>query len=602
MSTLLARRISVLALAAGVGTAGACRREPPPRSDAPTLIRLEPLAGRAELLGDGFLTKRRAIPASVPSILSWPVRVPAGGRLETHLSFTRSIRDEPPGLACDVRVGVGEAGASEPVPVVERHVAPRGPWEPYIVDLDPWRDQDVQLSLSVDCSSGEGKRTWSDAVRWSVPVISGRRPEGVLNVLLLTVDTLRSDHLGAYGYARPTSPNIDRLARRGLLFRQAETPQSATWPALTSLHTSLYPSAHGVVWNGHDMPPGMVTLAGLLHSRNYSTSAFLSNMKRARHPGFARVSGARAGDQAGDDLDATRTAIEQLRLEKDRPFFLWLHLIGPHAGYTPPPPWDTAFVPPGPSTVRGELDELVRIRQDGRPLAEADVAHVVGRYDGEVGRVDELLGQVLDTLCALDLETSTLVVFSADHGEDLYEHNQYFFHSPSMYDSSLDVPLILSLPGILPEGVETDQPASLVDLAPTILSLVGLPAPTSFQGRDLLPGGALASAPGPRPLFSETNGRIYGVRVDGWRLIFNPEDYTPGAPGGAYPIAPVELYDLAADPREQRNVAADHPDRVEALTAQITSWRNRDLREDLPSQEIAPETLEELQALGYVFE
>jgi arylsulfatase A-like enzyme len=601
MSRLLAPAFAVLALAT-LAAGGACRREPASPTDGPPLIRLEPLAGEAELLGDGYLTKRRAIRAPVPSTLSWPIRVPAGGRLETHLSFARPLRAAAARLACRVRVGVGEPGASEPATVVDRRMEPHGPWEAYLADLDPWRDQEVQLSLSVDCSSGEGKRTWSDGVRWSVPVISRPRRSGVVNVLLLTVDTLRADHLSAYGYPRRTSPNIDGLARRGLLFRQAETPQSATWPALTSLHTSLYPSAHGVVWNGHDMPGAAVTLAGLLHARHYSTSAFLSNMKRARHPGFARLTGARAGTQAGDDLEATEAAIDQLRMEQDRPFFLWLHLIGPHAGYNAPAPWATAFVPPGASEVRGELDELVRIRQAGRSLTERDVAHVVGLYDGEVGWVDELVGRVLDALRELDLQGSTLVVFSADHGEDLYEHNQYFFHSPSMYRSSLEVPLIMALPGVLPEGGETDQPASLVDLAPTILSLTGLPVPSSFQGHDLLPGGALPAATDARPLFSETNGRIYGVRADGWRFVFNPEDYTPGAPGGAYPIERVELYDLSRDPREQRNVAAEHPKRVEALTAEITAWRDRDLRPDVPSQEIDPETLEELRALGYVFE
>jgi arylsulfatase A-like enzyme len=590
----------VVALAVAAGPSGACRREPPstPRS----LIRLEPFTGEAELLGDGYLTKRRAIRAPVPSTLSWPVRVPAGGRVETHLSVTRAVRDELAELGCRGRIEVRPPGASESVVVVEHRVEPHGPWEPYLASLDRWQGQEVQLSLSVACPSGEGKRTWADAVRWSVPLISGHRRAGVVNVLLVSIDTLRADHLSAYGYPRHTSPNVERLARRGLLFRQAETPQSATWPALTSLHTSLYPSAHGVVWNGHDMPPGVVTLAELLHARDYNTSAFLANMKRARHPGFARVSGARAGSQAGDDLEATEAAIEQLRREKDRPFFLWLHLIGPHAGYAPPAPWDTAFTPPGGSTVRGELEELVRIRLEGQPLKEGDVAHVVGLYDGEIGRVDELVGRLLDALHALGLEESTLVVFTADHGEDLYEHNRYFFHSPSMYSSSLRVPLILALPGVLPEGAGTDEPASLVDLAPTILGLVGLPAPASFQGRDLLPGRALPASPGPRPLFSETNGRIFGVRTNGWRLVFNPEDYTPGAPGGAYPIEPIELYHLAEDPREQRNVAADHPDRVEALTAAIAAWRDRDLHKELPLQKIDPETLEELRALGYVFE
>ncbi len=599
MSRLLFVALTVAATLAGVW---ACRRESPIPPDGPPLVRLEPFTGEAELLGDGAFTKRRAIRAHVPSTLSWRVRVPARGRLETHLSFARHVIDEMAGLACHVRVRVGAEDASEPTVVVERGVEPHGPWETYLADLDTWRGQEVQLSLSVECPSGEGKRTWSDAIRWAVPVVWRPRPPGVVNVLLLTVDTLRSDHIHAYGYPRETSPSIDRLASRGLLFRHAETPQSATWPALASLHTSLYPSAHGVVWNGHDLPEGAVTLAGLLHARHYSTSAFLTNMKQARHPGFARLTAARAGEQTRDDEEATEAAIEQLRLEKDRPFFLWLHLVSPHASYAPPPPWDTAFTSPDASAVRGHLPELTRIREEERPLTEADVAHVVGLYDGEIGSVDTLVGRILGELRALGLEETTLVVFASDHGEDLYEHNRYFFHSPSMYGSSLRIPLILALPGVLPEGAQTDARASLVDLAPTILGLLDLPSPQQFQGRDLLPGGAPPVEPVRRLLFSETNGRIYGLRADGWRLILNPEGRPPGAPGGAYPIEKIELYDLGEDPREQRNVSKDHPEIVESLTAEIEGWRERELRADVPSQEIAPETLEELRALGYVFD
>ena len=506
------------------------------------------------------------------------------------------------GVACHVQVRVAGQEAPGATVVAERRVEPHGPWDPYLADLDSWRGQDVRLSLKVDCPSAAGKRTWSDAISWSVPVVSRPRPPGLVSLLLVTVDTLRPDHLRAYGYPRETSANIDRLARRGLLFHRAETPQSATWPALASLHTSLYPSAHGVVWNGHDLPEGVVTLAGLLHSRHYSTSAFLTNMKQARHPGFARLTGARAGDQGLADQEATEAAIGQLRLERDRPFFLWLHLVGPHASYAPPAPWDTAFTSQDTSLIPGDLPELVRIREDGQALSAADVAHVVGLYDGEVGRVDTLVGRILDELRALQLEETTLVVFAADHGEDLYEHNRYFFHSPSMYGSSLRIPLILALPGVLPEGGSTDTPASLVDLAPTILERLHLPSPPGFQGRDLLPGGAPPTPVESRPLFSETNGRIYGVNSDGWRLILNPTGRPPGAPGGAYPIEEIELYDLKGDPSEQRNVAAEHPKVVERLGAEINGWRGRELRHELPSQEIQPDTLEELRALGYVFE
>jgi arylsulfatase A-like enzyme len=168
-----------------------------------------------------------------------------------------------------------------------------------------------------------------------------------------------------------------------------------------------------------------------------------------------------------------------------------------------------------------------------------------------------------------------------------------------MYGSSLRVPLILALPGAVPAGRRTDDPASLVDVAPTILGLLGLPAPASFQGRNLLAGPTTAF---PRPLFFETNGRIYGVRTNEWRLILNPDGRTPGAPGGPYPIEPVELYDLARDPNERHNVAAGFPERVEELSAKIDVWRRHTQRSEQPLQEIDPDTLEELRALGYVVE
>ena len=602
MNGPLALRNLVLALVATLIGTLACRPEPATPPDGPPLVRLEPVTGKAQMLGDGAFTKRRAIPGHVPSSLSWTLQVPRGGRFETHLSFARGVIDEMAGIACQVQVSLRGQDAKDTTVLIDRRVEPHGPWDLYAAELDAWGGQEVQLSLSVRCPSALGKRTWSEAIRWSVPLVSRPRPPGVVNVLLLTVDTLRSDHLGVYGYTRDTSANIDGLAQRGVVFQRAETPQSATWPALASLHTSLFPSAHGVVWNGHDLPDGAVTLAGLLHSRHYSTSAFLTNMKQARHPGFARISGARSGDQALADDEATQAAILQLQLEKERPFFLWLHLTSPHASYAPPSPWDITFTSSDASVLSGDLQELVQIRGEGRPLGPADVAHVIGLYDGEIGWVDTLVGRVLDELRSLSLEDTTLVVLASDHGEDLYEHNRYFFHSPSMYGTSLRVPLIFALPGVLPEGEVTDAPASLVDLAPTILRLLDLPSPRGFQGLNLLPGRALPVSPGGRPLFSETNGRIYGVSSGGWRLILNPEGRPPGAPGGAYPIQAIELYDLGEDPGEQKNVAKDHPEVVKKLTAEIDAWRERELRQHVPEQEIDPATLEELRALGYVFE
>jgi arylsulfatase A-like enzyme len=251
--------------------------------------------------------------------------------------------------------------------------------------------------------------------------------------------------------------------------------------------------------------------------------------------------------------------------------------------------------------VRGRIKELAGLRARGVRLSDADVAHLVALYDGEIAYVDTLVDRLLAALRERGLEESTLVVFTADHGEDLHEHNRYFFHSPSMYSSSLHVPLVMSWPGTLPAGARTDHPASLVDVAPTVLSLLGLPAPPAFLGKDLLPGRRVP-AQAPRDVaFSETSGRIFAARSLDWRLVYNPQKLRPEAPGGPYPIGELELYDLRRDPREQDDLAARRKDLVESLTARILDWKRRERREGgVPDQTIDDETREELKALGYV--
>jgi arylsulfatase A-like enzyme len=566
----------------------------------PDFVRFEPKDREIRMIGDGRATKLRSILVDVPSTLSWRVLLPPRARLTTEVSLDRAQASALAGRTCRARVESRGEGGSATL-LAEKRIAPGDSWESVTVDLEPARAHAAELVFGVVCEPAAPGVTLARAARWKVPVASRRDRRGEAKVLLVTIDTLRADHLGAYGYPRPTSPRIDDLARRGLLFRDAETVQSATWPALTSLHTGLHPSAHGVIWNGWKPRGRFVTLADLLDARGYDTSAFLANMKGTEHPGFARLFLARGSDQAGEDRAATGAAIAQLERVRDRPFFLWLHLVSPHADYAPPPPYD-AFASGAPSSLGGRVTELVAARERGLKLTAADVAHVVGLYDGEVAYADEQVGRVLDALRGLGLEERTLVVFAADHGEDLHEHNRYFFHSPSMYSSSLRIPLILALPGVLPRGGETDQPASLVDVAPTVLGLLGLQAPSSFQGVNLLPGGALPARPARAAVFSETSGRIFSVSTPEWRLVYNPEGIVPEAPGGSYPIGRRELFDRRRDPREQGNVAALHPEVVRALVADIEAWRRRDLREGAADavQTIDPATAEELRALGYI--
>lgn len=153
---------------------------------------------------------------------------------------------------------------------------------------------------------------------------------------------------------------------------------------------------------------------------------------------------------------------------------------------------------------------------------------------------------------------------------------------------------------MLSGGAKTDHPASLVDVAPTVLGLLGLPSPQAFQGENLLPAGSLPAAPVRAAVFGETNGRIVSVRTNEWRFVYNPERLQPEAPGGPYPIAESELYDQRSDPLEGRNLAAERPDLVRAFTAEALAFRNRTKRKGLPAPGLDPEALEELRALGYV--
>lgn len=575
-------------------------RKARPRPEA-AVVRLGAPDGRPEMLGDGQGTKLESIPADVPSTLSWRVAVPEGARLATDLAFDRSRIGAHADLACQARVE-SVRGGGPPKVLLERAVEPLGPWQRLAADLEPRAAPDAELRLTLTCRAPDGTAAVRPrAARWSLPVVYQAQRPPAPNLVLVTVDTLRADHLGAYGYFRPTSPGIDRLARQGVLFLHAESVQSATWPALTSLHTAQYPGAHGVIWNGWHLREGVTTLAGLLRAKGYDTSAFLTNMTGTRHPGFSRLFLARGGHQAEMDRRATDAAIEHLRRVSDRRFFLWLHLLSPHADYDPPPPHDVAFTRPGASTLSGTIAQLADLRARGTRLSDTDVAHVVALYDGEIAYADAQVDRLLSELRERGLEGSTLVVLTADHGEDLHEHNRYFFHSPSMYSSSLHVPLILSWPGVLPAGARTDHPASLVDVAPTVLSLLGLPPPSSFLGKDLLPGRRVPARASRTIAFSETGGRIFGARTVEWRFVYNPGKLHPEAPGGPYPIGEVELYDLRRDRREQHNIAERRADLVASFTAQLLAWKRRERREgSAPDQTIDEQTRQELKALGYV--
>lgn len=421
-----------------------------------------------------------------------------------------------------------------------------------------------------------------------------------LNVLLITVDTLRADHLSCYGYNRNTSPHIDALAKSGALFESLIAPRGLTWPSLTSLLTSLHPRTHGVRENGDMLDESKLTLPQILKSQGYATAAFLTNMTTAPNRGFdSKIM------THGEDDRATRGAIHWLRHNPNRKFFVWVHYLAPHIPYAPPPPYDQKFQTTN-KTFRIYYNQIALNKEK---LNDEKLQYAIALYDGEIAYDDSLIGQLLDQLRKLDHLKDTIVIFTADHGEELYQRNFYFSHGCSIYDSVLHVPMIVRFPGMVPEGKRIQNVVENVDISPTILQMLSLPVPKTFEGHGLLPLiQAKSNSPDTKIAYSEIRDKVTSLRTNEWHYIYNPTGFFPDCDPfrfatderkNGYVIQKEELYDVVSDPLERNNVISAQPRIADSMRSRTQVWVSQDkktYRQTEPDQK----TQEELRALGYI--
>jgi choline-sulfatase len=391
------------------------------------------------------------------------------------------------------------------------------------------------------------------------------------NLLLVTIDTLRADRVGAYGYAGAETPVMDALARRGVRFENVLSAVPITAPAHATLFTGQYPPVHGVRDNvGFTLDARHPTLAATLQGHGYRTAAFVGAFPVAAAYGFGRgfehynedfhpaPAGSQGAERPGNEV-ADR-AIEWLSSAGDRPFFAWVHFYDPHDPYTPPPPYDSRFAGPP--------------------------------YDGEVAFADAQLGRVLEAIQSAGRGKDTVVAVLADHGEALGEHGETT-HAILIYQSTLRIPFFLAGPGV-PPGVTISPRVGLVDVLPTLVGLLGIAVPEGLPGRDLrrafagqrLPAESLYT----ESLFGRLTCRWSSLRgwvSDDWKLVQGAE---------------TELFDLGTDPGERRNLAGQEPQRVERMRAALQAA----LRKMAPGGDAAraatlsPEKEERLRSLGYV--
>jgi arylsulfatase A-like enzyme len=422
-------------------------------------------------------------------------------------------------------------------------------------------------------------------------VESGETPP---HFVLVTLDTLRADHLQSYGYFRQTSPHFDRFADEGLLFQRAFAPIATTLPSHVSLLTGTHPLRHGVVSNRvHFEPPAAPaprSAAQMLREAGYQTAAFTSAAPLAPgsgiESGFERFQGppprevlVRRGLLGARAEQTVEAALRWLaEVDATRPLFLWVHLFDPHGPYDPPPPFDTAFA------VQPELLRFLRVRGlGGAPLARA--AALSNRYDGEILYADGELGRLFEGLRAAGVYPRAVVVVAGDHGEGILQHG--LLEHGQLWNEQLAVPLALRWPGG-PRGRSTAL-ASLIDVLPTLAAHTRLPLDASqFDGVDLLAGSrdALLSQ---RPLRRGAPERELALRRGRWKY------WREGA-------GPARLYDLADDPHELRDLRDAHPELSRSLEAElgrrVAAERSRP---GLVTREPGDAALDEqLRALGYV--
>ncbi len=545
------------------------------------------------------LVRAVALPQRSRSWTTRPIPIPPDAILSVALGILpAALEIGAPPVQFTIRaveVGASRQVLDETLSAKDRR---RG-WVQRRIDLSKFAGSEVSFTFrarwqdkAADGGAGFG------APLFSAPVLLAPRPtRRQANIVLISLDTLRSDFTGKMLDGKALTPRLDALAADGVRFEQAISAYPSTTASHMSLLTGLYPATHRTVFAGTKAPEDLPTLAGTLAGEGYTTAAVTENGMITAASGFARGfdsyrenKSVSIWDAMGDIETTFAEAGRWLRSHRQERFFLFVHSYEVHDPYTPPSRHDR-FVPPPPSGDR-KKDNAERLRR---------------KYAGEVGYTDQMVGHLLGELERLGLDDTTIVVVTSDHGEEFAEHGN-FFHSHTVYDEVIRVPIILRAPGLVRPGQRIEDQLSLIDLAPTLLDLVGIDTPKAMQGQSVsallsgahnLLGMRVRYMEGPMvSKFRGNEGRLIGARDGFYKYI----GYENGS-------APTEIYDLKKDPGETRNLAAN-------LWLQKQGQQLLDRYRDLlragqaaaAAEEAAAAEIEEpdpavqrkLQALGYV--
>lgn len=382
------------------------------------------------------------------------------------------------------------------------------------------------------------------------------------NVILITISSLRADHVSSLGYGRQTTPNFDEFAKDNILFTNAFATSSWQMPAVGSIYTSLYPTDHGATHINNKLSPKVQTLAGILKENGFYTAGFVCNPRLSTDYGFDKgfdfyddysvsmmLSSMSFGQEDSIDINKRRTnhlvndaVVRWLQNNTHKPFFLSVHYYDNHWDYLPPAPYDTLFDP----DYQGDIDgtEIAREPLYSNRPSDRDVEHIIALYDGQVRQTDQDLGELLDFLKEQGRFRDSVIIVMADHGEQFYEHGHTSHHG--IFDELIHVPLAISVP-------DSNEPkvislfASGVDIMPTILDYAVVPVPSQCKGQSLR--AMVEGKPGNKRdfVFVEYTGGAVGdcfaVRFEKYKFVCEEDE--------------IFACDLKSDPAEQKKIYKD---------------------------------------------
>lgn len=417
------------------------------------------------------------------------------------------------------------------------------------------------------------------------------------NLILISIDTLRADHLGCYGYNRNTSPNIDRFAEDNVLFKNTIAQSSWTLPSHMSMLTGLYPSRHGVLSSRKKLGDEHLTLGEILQNAGYQTVAMTDGAYMSHKFGYQ---GFDLFDdkpiQSWGSIERTYTkAVNWLRKNHSSTFFLFLHTYQVHAPYNPSPQYDVY----SDKNYRGILEATAnKLATDYHGIQDKmkleDYTYLVDKYDGDIYYTDHFFGKLFKELRDLGLYDRSIIVLTSDHGENFLDHKAYHIGHLELYDEIIKVPLIIKAPAFLKKHIVEAQVES-IDIMPTVLELLGISTPKGLDGEslaELTKKGSYNST----FAFSEKDYDNKIIRSEDWKLLLRASNDSESSE--------IELYNLKVDPDENSNLFAQEVEIGKSLFAELQAWMGIQKRRSkfVPTDKIElDENLkEQLKALGYM--